>query len=66
MTLLFTARVLYGFWRAWHSWQTAPDDTSVLASFGVAGSMAAGAVVLGYYLSYWMGVRRRLRRQLGP
>jgi hypothetical protein len=24
--------------------------------------MAAGAIVLGYYLAYWFGVRRRLRR----
>jgi hypothetical protein len=23
--------------------------------------MAAGAVVLGYYLAYWVGVRRRLK-----
>jgi hypothetical protein len=29
---------------------------------GVAGSMAAGAVVLGYYLVYWFGVRRRFKR----
>jgi hypothetical protein len=25
--------------------------------------MAAGAVVLGYYLVYWIGVRSRLKRQ---
>jgi hypothetical protein len=30
-------------------------------AFGVADSLAAGAVVLGYYLSYWLGVRRRLK-----
>jgi hypothetical protein len=24
--------------------------------------MAAGAVVLGYYLIYWLGVRRRISR----
>jgi hypothetical protein len=24
--------------------------------------MAAGAIVLGYYLAYWIGVRRRLTR----
>jgi len=36
----------------------------LVASFGVAGSLAAGAVVLGYYLSYWLGIRRRLRRHL--
>lgn len=61
VTLIVTARFLYGFWRAWHAWRAAPGDTSWLAAFGIAGSMAAGAVVLGYYLSYWAGVRRRLR-----
>ena len=29
-----------------------------------AGEMTAGAVVLGYYLSYWLGIQRRLRRHL--
>lgn len=62
MTLVVTARVMYGFWRAWHTWRLAPTDTSWLASAGVAGSLAAGAVVLGYYLTYWTGVRRRVHR----
>jgi hypothetical protein len=57
--------VLFGIWRGWHAWRHAPDDTPWLAAFGVAGSLAAGAVVLGYYVSYWMGVRRRLRRHMG-
>lgn len=62
VTLVVTARVLFGLWRGWHAWRHAPGDTPWLAAFGVAGSLAAGAVVLGYYVSYWMGVRRRLRR----
>jgi len=67
MTLVITARVLFGLWRGWHAWRHAPasGDASGLAAFGVAGSLAAGAVVLGYYVSYWMGVRRRLRRHMG-
>jgi len=67
VTLLVTARILFGLWRSWHSWHLASTtgaDTSLVASFGVAGSLAAGAVVLGYYLSYWLGIRRRLRRHL--
>jgi hypothetical protein len=60
VTLLVTARVLYGFWRSWHAWSAGLDSWS--AAFGVAGSMGAGAVVLGYYLAYWIGVRRRLKR----
>jgi hypothetical protein len=62
ITLVVTARLLYGFWRGWQTWRASPDDTSWLAASGVAGSMAAGAIVLGYYLVYWMGVRRRLRQ----
>ena len=67
VTLLVTARILFGLWRSWHSWHLASQagtDPSLVASFGVAGSLAAGAVVLGYYLSYWLGIRRRLRRHL--
>ena len=60
--LVVTSRILYGLWRAWHAWISRTPDTSWLAAAGVAGSMAAGAVVIGYYLSYWMGVRRRWKR----
>lgn len=59
VTLMVTARVLYGFWRSWHAWTDGLQAWS--AEFGVAGSMGAGAVVLGYYLAYWLGVRRRLK-----
>jgi hypothetical protein len=62
ITLVVTARVLYGFWRAWESWRAGLSEGSWFVAAGVAGSMAAGAVVLGYYLVYWIGVRRRLRR----
>ena len=64
VTSIVTARLFYGFWRAWHTWRESPGDTSWLVAFGIAGSMAAGAVVLGYYLAYWIGVRRRFRRHL--
>jgi hypothetical protein len=57
-----TARIFYGFWRAWHAWRHVPDGASWLAAAGVAGSLAMGGVVLGYYLVYWIGVGRRLRR----
>jgi hypothetical protein len=62
ITLAVTGRVLFGFWRAWHTWSADLDDGSWFAAAGVAESMAAGAVVLGYYLAYWIGVRRRIRR----
>lgn len=59
ITLLVTVRVVYGFWRSWHAWSAGLHTWS--AAFGVATSMGAGAIVLGYYLAYWLGVRRRLR-----
>jgi len=68
ITLVVTARLIYGFWRSWHAWQTMPGDTSWLAASGAAGSLAAGALVLGYYLAYWAGVWRRVsqhRRRTG-
>ncbi len=64
ITLLVTARVLFGFWRGWESWRAGVSGESWFVAAGVAGSMAAGAVVIGYYLAYWVGVRVRLKRQL--
>jgi hypothetical protein len=60
--LVVTSRMAYGFWRSWHAWRSAADDTSWLASSGAAGSLAAGAVVLGYYLMYWTGLWRRMKQ----
>jgi hypothetical protein len=62
ITLVVTARIGYGFWRSWHAWRAAYEHTALIAASGVAGSLAAGAVVLGYYVTYWAGVRRRIKR----
>ena len=64
ITLVVAARVFYGFWRGWESWRAGVSGESWFVAAGVASSMAAGAVVIGYYLAYWTGVRRRLKRQL--
>lgn len=61
LTLAVTARLLYGLWRIWHAWRAAGANDSWLAAAGIAGSMAVGAVVIGYYLTYSAGVRWRLR-----
>jgi hypothetical protein len=53
---------MYGLWRAWHAWHRASNETSWLAASGAAGSLAAGAVVLGYYLAYNAGVWRLSRK----
>jgi hypothetical protein len=62
MTLVVSARVVYGFWRSWQAWDAAVTRGSWLMSSGLAGSLGAGAVVLGYYVMYWWGIRRRLNR----
>lgn len=65
LTLVVTVRVLYGFWRAAQSWRAGLSGESWFVAAGLAGSMAAGAVVLGYYLAFWIGIRRRLKRHAG-
>ncbi len=62
ITLVVTARVLYGLWRSWESWRAGLSGDAWFVAAGLAGAMAAGAVVLGYYFVFWLGVRRRLRR----
>lgn len=62
LTLVVTARLLYGVWRTWETWRVAAEGSAWLVTSGVAGSLAAGAVVLGYYATYWTGVRSRLKR----
>jgi hypothetical protein len=66
LTLVVSARIAYGFWRTWQAWRAGVEGTSLLVTAGVAGSLAAGAIVLGYYVVYWAGVRRRLLRARHP
>jgi hypothetical protein len=61
ITVAVAARMIYGFWRIWHAWQTTAHDTSWLAAARIPGSMAVGALVIGYYLTYFAGLRSRLR-----
>ena len=63
ITLVVAARLFYGFYRSYEAWQSTLDRMTWVAASGVATSMSAGAIVLGYYLVYWSGVRRRLRRR---
>lgn len=62
ITLTITARVGYSFWRAWETWGGMTDRREWLVTWGVAEALGAGGVVIGYYLAYWLGVRRRFRR----
>ncbi len=56
ITVGVALRLTFGFWRAWHAWDGSSGEHSWLAESGFAGSMGAGAVVLGYYLAFWRGV----------
>jgi hypothetical protein len=62
ITLIVAARVVYGMWRGWTWWGTGGNAGSFADAFGIAGTLGAGAVVLGYYLAYSVGVRRRIRQ----
>ena len=60
--LVVVGRVLFGFWRAWYVWHGTGAHATWIVATGAAESLAAGAVVLGYYFVYWTGVRWRIRR----
>ena len=63
ITLAVSARLLYGIWRIWHGWHTSGSDSSWLTSVGIAGSLALGALMLGYYVAYSAGLWWRLRQR---
>lgn len=61
ITLIVAGRLLYGFWRGWQAWSAGLETATWAAASGVPGSLAAGAIVLGYYLAFWLGVERQSR-----
>ena len=68
VSLVVAARLGYSLWRTWQTWRSTADETALLAAIGVPGMMAAGAVVIGYYLAYSTGVMLRVgavRRRRG-
>jgi hypothetical protein len=62
VSLVVVARLAYGVWRAWSLWPGDGYAAGWLASAGVAGSMAAGAILVGHALAFWSGARFRMRR----
>lgn len=54
------ARLGYGWWRGFHTFDGQPHPW--LTGSGAALSLAVAAAVIGYYLTYAIGVRRRLIR----
>ncbi len=63
LTTLVLLRLLYGLWRSWHAWSTWGGQDGWIASAGVAGSLAAGALLVGYGAGFWTGVRWRIARR---
>lgn len=61
ITLLVSGRLLYGLWRSFAVARAGVSDTSVVTAFGVPESLAAGAIVLGYYFAYGAGLQWRIR-----
>ena len=62
ITFVVSARLLYGLYRSWQMAQAGFDGTSVVTAFGVAESLAAGGIVVGYYLAYGAGLRWRIKK----
>lgn len=58
IVLAVAGRLAYGWWRGLHSGGTQPH--SWMTASGTAVSLAIAASVIGYYLSYAIGLRRRL------
>ncbi len=65
VTLIVSARVLYGLYRSWLVARAGLDGTAVVSAFGIPESLAAGGVVIGYYLAYGAGLRWRITKWQG-
>ena len=63
LTAMVLLRLAYGAWRSWNAWLTWGGEAGWLSSAGVAGSIAAGALLVGYGLGFWVGVRWRISRR---
>ena len=62
VTVVVSARLLYGLYRSWMAARAGIEGTAVFTAFGIPESLAAGGAVIGYYLAYGAGLRWRIRR----
>jgi len=60
VTFVVSARVMCGLWRSWMVARAGVSGTPVMMAFGIPESLAAGGTVIGYYIAYGLGVRRRI------
>jgi hypothetical protein len=61
VTLMVSARVVYGVWRSWKAAEAGIYGTEMVLAFGIPESLGVGGAVIGYYVAYAWGVRRRFR-----
>jgi hypothetical protein len=61
VTVMVSVRIAYGFWRSLQTARAGIYGTQMVLAFGIPGSLAVGGAVIGYYLAYAIGVRRRIR-----
>ena len=70
VTLIVSARVVYGFYRSFEAASAGVSGHAMVSAFGVPESLAAGAIVIGYHLAYNIALRWRIgrwqRRALRP
>jgi hypothetical protein len=62
VTVVVSARVLYGLWRTWTVAKAGVYGTAMVTAFGIPESLGAGGLVIGYYTAYAWGVRRRVSK----
>ena len=60
LTSLLALRILAGLWLGWQSMRDAPVAEGWNAWLDHGGLLAVAAVLMGYYLAYTFGLRRRL------
>jgi hypothetical protein len=60
VTLMVSARILYGFWRSLQAARAGVYGTGMVLAFGIPESLGVGGAVIGYYLAYAIGARRRI------
>ena len=62
VTLVVSARILYGLFRSFQAAMGGLSGAATLDAFGVPESIAAGAIVIGYHLAYNVALRWRISR----
>lgn len=62
ITLLIAGRLLFGLYRAAVAAESGMRGSEVAGAFGVAESLGAAGLVIGYYLAYNAGIIWRIRR----